>query len=65
MKPKIENIEIPDDLVIKFTKNNHGTCTIKCKDKEHYLRLKWRFESKGFKSVPYIEEPKPEESLPF
>jgi len=51
------------ELILKMVK---GTCssTIKCKDKQHYDRLVWRYKRRGYKQVPYVEEIKLE-TYPF
>ena len=52
-----------NELILKMQK---GSCssTIECKNKLHYNRLVLRYERRGYKQVPYVEEVKLED-YPF
>ena len=52
------------ELVLCMVDKFGGSTTIRCRDQAHFDKLKLRFEKRGFKQVPYVEEIK-KEQLPF
>ena len=51
-------------LMLSMQHKNAGSCTIQCTDQEHFDKLLIRFKKKGYKQIPYVEQPKVD-SLPF
>jgi hypothetical protein len=51
-------------LILRVQHKYGGISTIQCTDQEHFDKLLIRFKKKGYKQIPYVEQPKVE-SLPF
>lgn len=53
-----------NQLILSVQHKNAGGCTIQCTDQKHFDKLLIRFKKKGYKQIPYVEQPKVD-SLPF
>jgi hypothetical protein len=51
-------------LMLSMQHKNAGGVIIQCTDQEHFDKLLIRFKKKGYKQIPYVEQPKVD-SLPF
>lgn len=50
--------------MLSMQHKNGGGVTIQCNDQEHFDKLLIRFKKKGYKQIPYVDQPKVD-SLPF